>query len=123
MRISRSLSTPYWIVRAPVISALWYAVLTHLLFQPFSAAAILVSSAIIAVSVLRMNSLYFGSLSPVPMIISIILFFVNYPQSTALIFLILGALWTVLWIIFMVVMIRLGKKRYFIGTHKQIFER
>ena len=122
MRISSSLSTPYWIVRAPVISALWYAVLTHLLLQPFSTAAILVSSAIIAISVLRMNSFYLGLLSPVPMIISVIMLFVNYPQNTALIFLILGILWAVCWIVFLVVMIRLGHNRYHIGTHKQIYE-
>lgn len=122
MRISGILSGPYWIVRAPVVSALWYAVLVHLLLEPFSTLAIIISSAIIAISVLRMNSVYFGLLSPVPMIISLVLLYLNYPQNTFTIFAIVGALWSVLWIIFMIVFVRLVQKRYHLGMHKTIYE-
>ena len=123
MRISTFLSSPYWIVRSPVISALWYAVLAHLLLQPFSTVAIIVSSAFIAISVLRMNGLYMGLLSPVPMIISLVLLYLNYPQNTFLIFAIVGVLWTICWIIFVVVMIRLGHDRYYFSAHNRIYER
>ena len=111
MLISGSLSRPYWIVRTPVISALWYAVLVHLLLQPFSTLAIIISSAIIAISVLRMNSFYFGLFSIVPMIVSLVLSYINY-QSAFAIFAIFGLLWTILWIIFLIVKVRLSQRRY-----------
>lgn len=122
MRISGFLSGPYWFVRSPVISALWYAVLSHLFLEPFSTVSIIVSSLIFAFSVLYMNSFYLGLLSPIPMIASLVLFYLNYPQNIFTVSVIVGLLWLICWIIFMVVMYRLGRDRYHFGTRKRIYE-
>ena len=123
MRISGFLSGPYWFIRLPVVSAVWYVILTHLLLQPFSTIAIIVSSAIIAFSVIKMNGFYLGMLSPIPMTISLIYLHFNYDQITTFRFAVGGFLWIVCWIIFMIVMVRLGHDRYYFDIRNRIIER
>ena len=99
-------------VKRHVISALWYAALVHLLFEPFSTAAILISSAFIAISLWEIR-FYMAIASPVPMIASVILSYLHY-QSVFPYIAIAGCIWLILCIIALIVTLRLNKNIYYI---------
>lgn len=100
------------LIKRPVVSALWYAVLVHFIFEPFSTAAIIISSLLLAVSCFSIRY-YLAIFSPVPMIISIILCASHYPGALPYICF-FAAVWLILYIIAMVVTIRTAKNEYYI---------
>ena len=103
---------PFTFVKRPIVCALWYAVLAHLIFEPFSTTAIIVSSAVLAISFFNIR-FFLAILSPIPMIISIVIVHSKYPDLFY-IFLIAGIIWSILCIIAAVVTYRTAKNIYYI---------
>lgn len=99
-------------VKRPIISALWYAVLVHFILEPFSTAAILISSAILAISFFAVR-FYMAIGSPIPMVITIILCNSKIPHLFTYI-LIAAAVWMIFYIIAMFVTFKNGKGEYYI---------
>lgn len=99
-------------IKKPVISALWYAILAHFLLQPFSNAAIIVSSAFLAISFSSIRY-YMAIVSPAPMILSLVLCLLNYAEYF-IYFFITAVIWSILCIIALIVTLRMSKGIYYI---------
>ena len=87
------------VIKKPIICALWYAVLIHIIFEPLSTTSILISSAILALSIWAIR-FFFAVLSPIPMIASVVISIVNHFETSVLIVLLFFAIiWTILYVI------------------------
>ena len=101
-------------IKRPIISALWYAVFVHFIFEPFSTTAILISSALLAISFFSIR--FFMAIgSPIPLIITAILCNMKFPDAFPYI-LILSAIWMILYLIAMVVTVKNAKGIYYIDN-------
>ena len=108
---------PFNFIKKPIISALWYAVLIHLIFEPFSATSILISSAIIAISFLGIR-FYMALLSPLPLIVSVVLCVNNYSSALPVIAICAG-IWMIIYLIAVFTLYHLTANHYYIeeGTN------
>ena len=97
-------------IKRPVISALWYALLVHLLFQPFSTISIILSSLLLGISFYKIR-FFIGLLSPIPMAISLFLLWRDYNNYFPY-FVIISLLWMIVYYTAIIVWRRLTKGVY-----------